>query len=323
MLKEYRAWEDFVVFELNNLASAGKYFLIISAELLVLFVGVSFLVALLQEYISKETMHNVLGKPRGWTGNILGAALGAVTPFCSCSTIPILTGLLNGGAPFGATMSFLISSPLLNPVILALFLTMMGLKVTLIYGLLTFVSAVLIGALWERFGLARDYKMGQVKSTCCCSCDAIETAAWVSTKNEKLKRAGKQTWTLFRQVLPYLIFGAGIGAFIYGFVPEDFIIRVAGPGNPWAIPVAAAVGVPMYIRVETMIPIASVLMDKGMSLGAIMALIIGGAGASIPEVTLLASIFKPRLVATFVITILVVATLSGFVFQAFQTSLLY
>lgn len=323
MLKEYRAWEDFVVFELNNLASAGKYFLIISAELLFLFVGVSFLVALLQEYISKETMHNVLGKPRGWTGNILGAALGAVTPFCSCSTIPILTGLLNGGAPFGATMSFLISSPLLNPVILALFLTMMGLKVTLIYGLLTFVSAVLIGALWERFGLARDYKMGQVKSACCCSCDAIETAAGVATKNEKLKRAGKQTWTLFRQVLPYLIFGAGIGAFIYGFVPEDFIIRVAGPGNPWAIPVAAAVGVPMYIRVETMIPIASVLMDKGMSLGAIMALIIGGAGASIPEVTLLASIFKPRLVATFVITILVVATLSGFVFQAFQTSLLY
>jgi uncharacterized membrane protein YraQ (UPF0718 family) len=252
----------------------------------------------------------------------MGAAFGAVTPFCSCSTIPILTGLLNGGAPFGATMSFLVSSPLLNPVIIALFLTMMGLKVTLIYGVLTFISAVLIGILWERFGLASDYKMGQLKSACCCSCDAIEPAAGSVTNNEKLKRAGKQTWTLFRQVLPYLIIGAGIGAFIYGYVPEAFIIRVAGPGNPWAIPVAAAVGVPMYIRVETMIPIASVLMDKGMSLGAIMALIIGGAGASIPEVTLLASIFKPRLVAAFVITILVVATLSGFVFQAFQRNLL-
>jgi hypothetical protein len=310
------------VFELNNLAAAGKYFLIISVELLALFVGVSFLVALLQEFISEKTLNNVLGKPRGWIGNILGAALGTVTPFCSCSTIPILTGLLNGGAPFGATMSFLISSPLLNPVIIALFLTMMGLKVTLIYGVLTFISAVIIGALWERFGLARDYKMGQVKSACCCSCESIEPAAGPVTNNEKLKHAGTQTWTLFRQVLPYLILGAGIGAFIYGFIPEDFIVRVAGPGNPWAIPVAAAVGVPMYIRVETMIPIASVLMDKGMSLGALMALIIGGAGASIPEVTLLASIFRPRLVATFVITILVVAALSGLVFQTFQSGLL-
>lgn len=312
------------MFELNNLASAGKYFLIISGELLALFIGVSFLVALLQEFISEETMHKILGKPRGWFGNILGAALGAVTPFCSCSTIPILTGLLNGGAPFGATMSFLVSSPLLNPVIIALFLTMMGLKVTLIYAVMTFICAVLIGALWERLGLASDYKMGQEESACCCSCSCEEITPVVGpvTNNEKLKRAGKQTWTLFRQVLPYLIIGAGIGAFIYGFVPEEFIIWVAGPGNPWAIPVAAAVGVPMYIRVETMIPIASVLMDKGMSLGALMALIIGGAGASIPEVTLLASIFKPRLVAAFVITMLAVAAVSGYVFQAFQSSLL-
>jgi uncharacterized membrane protein YraQ (UPF0718 family) len=309
------------VFEINNLASAGKYFLVISGELLALFIGVSFLVALLQEFVSEETMHNVLGKPRKWFGNILGAALGAITPFCSCSTIPIMVGLLNGGAPFGATMSFLISSPLLNPVILTLFLTMMGWKVTIIYGVLTFAAAVLTGALWERLGLAVDYKKVQLESACCCcDCEASTTAKPV-TKNEKIRYAGAQTWTLFRQVLPYLILGAAIGSFIYGFVPAEFIIRVAGPGNPWAIPIAAAVGVPMYIRVETMLPIASVLMDKGMSLGALMALIIGGAGASIPEVTLLASIFKPRLVATFVFTILVVATLSGFIFQVFQTSM--
>ena len=113
-------------------------------------IGVSFLVAMLHEFVSEETMHNVLGKPRKWVGNILGAALGAITSFCSCSTIPIMAGLLNGGAPFGATMSFLISSPLLNPVILALFLTMLGWKVTITYRVLTFVAAVLIGALWKR-----------------------------------------------------------------------------------------------------------------------------------------------------------------------------
>ncbi|TEB14321.1 putative permease [Pelotomaculum sp. FP] len=310
------------MFEMNNLASAGRYFLIISCELLALFIGVSFLVALLQEFISEETLRNVLGKPRKWLGNILGAALGAVTPFCSCSTIPIMVGLLNGGAPFGATMSFLISSPLLNPVILALFLTMLGWKIALIYGVLTFVCAVLLGALWERLGLAGDYKKVQLESACCCDCETSKPIAKPVTRNEKVRHAGAQTWTLFRQVVPYLIIGAGIGAFIYGFVPEEFIIRVAGPGKPWAIPVAAVIGVPMYIRVETIIPIGAVLMEKGMSLGALMALIIGGAGASIPEVTLLASIFKPRLVAAFVITILAVAMLSGFIFQVFQLSLL-
>ena len=308
------------MFEVNNLASAGKFFLIISGELLALFIGVSFLVALLQEFVSEETLRNVLGKSRKWLGNILGAALGALTPFCSCSTIPIMVGLLNVGAPFGATMSFLISSPLLNPVILALFLTMLGWKIALIYGVLTFICAVLIGALWERLGLAVDYKQVQLESACCCDCETSIPVARLVTKNEKVRHAGAQTWVLFRQVVPYLILGAGIGAFIYGFIPEEFIIRVAGPGNSWAIPIASVIGIPMYIRVETIIPIGAVLMEKGMSLGALMALIIGGAGASIPEVTLLASVFKPRLVAAFVITILVVATVSGFIFQAFQLS---
>ena len=306
------------MFEVNNLIGTGKFFLYISAELLILFVGISFLVALLQEFVSEETVRRVLTKPQKWLGNILGAALGALTPFCSCSTIPILVGLLNGGAPFGATMSFLISSPLLNPVILALFLTMMGWKVTLIYGVSTFIAAVLIGALWERLGLASTYKMHKIENVgCCCGPGAVQIVMPLTNK-EKVKRAGTQTGTLFRQVLPYLIIGAGIGAFIYGFVPEELIIKLAGPGNPLAIPVAAVIGIPMYIRVETMIPIGSVLIAKGMSLGAVMALIIGGAGASIPELTLLASIFKPKLVITFTITILAVAILAGFFFQILQ-----
>lgn len=120
------------------------------------------------------------------------------------------------------------------------------------------------------------------------------------------------------QVVPYLLIGAGIGAFIYGFVPERLIIKVAGPSNFFAIPVASVIGIPMYIRVETIIPIGKVLLAKGMSLGAIMALIISGAGASIPELTLLAAIFKPKLVAIFTLTILVVAVLAGYAFQALQ-----
>lgn len=299
------------MFELNNLITAGKYFLIITGELLALFLGISFLIALLQEFVSEETVKRFLTKPKKWFGNILGAALGAATPFCSCSTIPILVGLLNGGAPFGASMSFLISSPLLNPVILILFLTMIGWKFTLLYGIIIFTFAVIIGAVWERMGLADTYKNVRIELGCC----AKGVANVPLTKKEKVRRAGMQTWGLFIQVVPYLIIGAAIGSFIYGFVPEQLIIKVAGPGSPFAIPMAAVIGIPMYIRVETIIPIASVLLAKGMSLGALLALIIGGAGASIPELTLLASIFKPRLVVTFALTILAVAILTGCIFQ--------
>ena len=312
------------MFEWNHLVDTGEYFVLITGELLGLFIGVSFIVAALQEFISEETLRRFLTRPSKWMGNILGAAFGALTPFCSCSTIPILVGLLNAGAPFGATMSFLIASPLLNPVIIGLFLMLMGWKVTLLYGTITFVAAVLTGAVWERLGLAGDYKMAVSGGcACACSCTAAEAPETLlpSTWQEKLQRAGRQTWTLFRQVLPYLFIGAGVGAFIYGFVPEALIIRVAGPDSPGAIPVAAAVGVPMYIRVETMLPISAVLLDKGVSLGALMALIIGGAGASIPEVTLLASIFKPRLVFAFVVTILSIAIVAGYLFQALQPAL--
>ncbi len=131
----------------------------------------------------------------------------------------------------------------------------------------------------------------------------------------RVRRAAGFAFNLFKQVVPYLLLGAGIGAFIYGFVPQDFVTGVAGSNNPLAIPVAAAIGVPMYIRAETIIPISGALMAKGMGVGAVIALVIGGAGMSIPEMTLLAAIFKKRLLAIFIATIFLVAVITGFVFQ--------
>lgn len=303
---------------LSNLIDVGRFFLIISGELLLLFIGVTFLVGLLQEFIPPETIQSVLTRQKKFVGNIIGAALGAVTPFCSCSTIPILVGLLNGGAPFGAAMSFLIASPLLNPVILGLFLSLLGLKVTATYAVITFIAAVLTGTIWEMMGLADQYKQVTVRRSCC-SCEGTEEITEIGittvTTGVKIRRAGEMAWSLFRQVLPYLILGAAIGSLIYGFVPEELVVKVAGTGNPLAIPVAALIGVPMYIRAETIIPISAVLLDKGMSMGSVMALVIGGAGASIPEIIILASIFRRKLVVAFVVTVLSVAILAGYFFN--------
>ena len=295
---------------LATLATAGQFFVVIAGELILLFVGITFLVGLLQAYIPEERIRSVLAGRRQGVGNVIGATFGALTPFCSCSTIPILLGLLEVGIPFGVCMSFLLASPLLNPIIISLLVALIGVVPTAVYAAVTFTAAAGIGWLLGRLGYGRYVKDVMVEGRP----EPCDCAVAVS-HGTRIRSAFSFAVSLFRQVLPYLLLGAGIGAFIYGFIPEGLIVSLAGPNNPLAIPVAAVIGVPMYIRAETIIPISAVLLEKGMGIGAVMALIIGGAGASIPEVTLLAAIFERRLVAAFVVTILMVAVLAGVVFQ--------
>lgn len=304
--------------DVNSLNQVISFFKLIMAELVIMFLGISFMVAVLQRYISKETIKKVLSKPRKGFQNIIGAMLGAVTPFCSCSTIPILVGLHQSGAPFGGTISFLIASPILNPMILLLLLKFFGFKITFIYGVFTFIFAVFSGVIMEKLGMEKQVKNVAVK-TCGCSeltYDKLKGSFW--DKNlQVIKLALKDTLKLFFKVVPFLLIGVIIGAFIYGFVPEEFIAKVAGRDNPLSVPISAIIGVPMYVRTETMIPIAKALNASGMSMGAIMALIIGGAGASIPEVTLLNTIYKKKMVVAFIIAVFLVATISGFIFNIF------
>ena len=295
---------------LATLVTAGQFFVVIAGELILLFVGITFLVGLLQAYIPEERIRSVLAGKRQGVGNVIGATFGALTPFCSCSTIPILLGLLEVGIPFGVCMSFLLASPLLNPIIISLLVALIGVVPTAVYAAVTFTAAVGIGWLLGRLGYGRYVKDVMVEGRP----EPCDCAVAVS-HGTRIRSAFSFAVSLFRQVLPYLLLGAGIGAFIYGFIPGGLIVSLAGPDNPLAIPVAAVIGVPMYIRAETIIPISAVLLEKGMGIGAVMALIIGGAGASIPEVTLLAAIFERRLVAAFVVTILTVAVLAGVVFQ--------
>lgn len=289
----------------DNLAVAINFFVEIAVELIVLFIGITFLVGLIQEYVSDETIKKALGGRHKVLGSTLGAGFGALTPFCSCSTIPLLLGMLNAGVPFSAAMSFLFSSPLLNPVIISLFIVLMGWKVASLYFVVTFMGAVAIGLLLDGLGFASQVKpVAAVRS--CCDCQQGTDA------KSRIQRSAAFAFDLFRQLMPYLLLGAGIGAFIHGFVPTEIISKIAGLDNPLAVPVAAIIGVPIYIRAETMIPIGLVLTEKGMSVGAVLALIIGGAGASIPELTLLSAIFEKKLLAAFVLTIFGIAVAAGY-----------
>ena len=289
----------------DNLATAMSFFIEIAVELIVLFIGITFLVGLIQEYVPDETIKRALGGRHRILGSFLGAGFGALTPFCSCSTIPLLLGMLNAGVPFASAMAFLFASPLLNPVMISLFIILLGWKITALYFSVTFLAAIVIGLMLDSLGFA-----AQVKSVAavrgCCDCEQAEDA------KSRVQRSARFAFSLFRQLVPYLLLGAGIGAFIHGFVPTELISSIAGSGNPFAVPVAAIIGVPIYIRAETMIPIGLALIEKGMSTGAVLALVIGGAGASIPELTLLSAIFKRKMLAAFVLTIIAIAVAVGY-----------
>ncbi len=295
---------------MNNLISTLQYFLIITAELALLFLGISTIVAIVLMYIPQEKLKSWLSG-HGIRGNFLGAVVGSLTPFCACSTIPMTLGMLNSGAPFGPVMSFVIASPLLNPIILSMVAGLMGINAAMLYFGITFAGSIFFGLILEKIGGAKYVRKVKAKADCCDS----GAKSIPKTFSGKFRLALKSSWTDFKAVLVYLLIGVGIGAAIYGYIPQDFIAEIAGPNNPFAVPVAAIVGVPLYIRAETAIPIGLALSQKGMSMGAVIALIIGGAGMAIPEMSMLASIFRKRLVGSIVAVIFLTAVIGGYAFN--------
>jgi len=296
----------------NALETAVEMFLFLAFELSVLYLVISYAVAYLQTKIPPAKIQSILSG-QGGRGYVIAAFLGAITPFCSCSTIPFLKGLLRAQAGFGTMMVFLFSSPLLNPIIIGLFAVTFDLKVTVFYFCVAMSVSIIAGVLLEKLGFERYIKESAYevpKPSCCgssCGGPAKPVSLW--------RKLWNSTWADFKSVTPYLFGGILIGALIYGFMPTEFIASVASSDNPFAIPVSAVIGIPLYIRAEAVIPLSMALASKGMSLGAVMALIIGSAGASLTEVILLKSIFKNTLVVSFVCVILTMAISAGFLYQ--------
>ncbi|OFV29309.1 permease [Staphylococcus sp. HMSC14D10] len=278
-----------------------KTFLMLFFELLILFIIVSFIVSIIQQIVSEEKIKQYLSKPNQAINYILGMTFGAMTPFCSCSTIPILAGLLNSKVPFGPAISFLIASPLMNPLMIFMLWALLGWKVAIVYFVVLAIFSILTGFVFSKMNLAETYKGVNVKGD----------GFFANKTGSRVKQALNDAWAFLYPMLPYLFIGVFIGAFIYGFVPETFITKYASGDGVISVFIASVIGIPMYIRPETMLPIAEALASKGMSLGTVVALIIGGAGASIPEVVLLSKLFKKKFVVSFVIAILVVAIVTG------------
>ncbi|WP_166418439.1 permease [Cochlodiniinecator piscidefendens] len=297
---------------LTGVENALNMFLFLAVELTLLFLLISYGVGVLQEFISPERIQSILSSRNG-KGYIMAALLGAITPFCSCSTIPFLKGLLRACAGFGPMMVFLFSSPLLNPIIIGLFVVTFGLQVALVYFTIALGVSIMAGVILEKLGFEQYIEPNAYHPPAANTCGSTCSSS-LSKPENRWVRIWKITWKDFKGVLPFLLAGILIGSAIYGFLPTELISKYAGNDNLMAIPISAVIGIPLYIRAEAVIPLSAALAAKGMSLGAVMALIIGSAGASLTEVILLRSIFKMKMIAAFLFVIISMAMLAGFVY---------
>ena len=299
---------------IENLTKTLGNFIFITLELFILFIAITAIIEYIMIHVNQNKLQKLF-KGKGIIGNIAGAIFGAVTPFCACSTIPMTVGFLNAKLPFGSVMSFLISSPLLNPIIVAMLASTVGVRNAIIYFVMAFTLAVIFGYVLEKLGFSKYVKSVKVSG----GKDLVVNGKDIRRKYSiklKLGLSLKAGWDSLKPILTYLFIGVGIGAAIYGYLPEgNTIAKYAGEGNLFAVPLASIVGIPLYIRAETAIPIAMSLISKGVGMGTAIALIIGGAGMAIPEMTMLAKIFKRKLLLSFITVIFLVAVISGYAFN--------
>lgn len=307
-----------------SLVDSGEYFLYLASILIPLFIGASFVVGLVQQYLPPSRVERTLQAHDAGSGNVVAAVLGAATPFCSCSTIPILAGLLQAGAPLGVAFSFLLASPLVNWIAIILLFGIFGLQVTVLYAVVTLALAILGGVFIGRFELDShikdiDLSTGRTPITTDggVATTRMDPEAGSPTHTERMKASGGAAWNFFTDMFPYLLLGMIVGALIHGVVPRRLILAILGPANSLAVPAAALAGAPVYITVEAMLPIAASFADHGVPIGTVLAFVIGGAGVSIPNLIMLNRLFDRRLLAVYAMTVVTVGITVGFLFNAF------
>ena len=293
----------------SHLGGALHFFIYDTLKIFILLAVIIFAVAVIRSWFPPERTKRILSHEREYVGNVMAALLGIVTPFCSCSAVPLFIGFVESGVPLGVTFSFLISSPMVNEVALILLWGMFGWKIAMIYigtGLLVaIVAGIVIGRLkMERH--VQDY-VWEIKV----GAGEIAEQGW----RERLAYARGYTGGLLKKIWLYVVIGIGIGAFIHGYVPQDFLVKWAGRDNPLAVPLAVALGVPLYANAAGVIPIVQALTAKGMAIGTVLAFMMAVTALSLPEAVILSNVLKKPLLVTFFGVVAVAIVLVGYLFN--------
>lgn len=294
----------------ERLGASLQFFLYDIIKITVLLCILIFSISYVQSFFPPERSRRIMGRFHGIWANIIGALLGTVTPFCSCSSIPLFMGFTSAGLPLGVTFSFLISSPMVDLGSLVLLMSIFGARVAVLYVLLGLVVAVLGGSLIERLHME-----DQVADFIRKSSAAAEIAAASLSVKDRLVYAKDQMLSTFKKVFPYIVIGVGIGAVIHNWIPESWIEAVLGSRNPFGIILATLIGVPMYADIFGTIPVAEALLSKGALLGTILSFMMAVTTLSLPSMIMLGKAIKPKLLYTFVAICTVGIMAVGYVFN--------
>jgi len=291
------------------LASSVNFFIYDTIKVTLLLAVIVFAVAIVRTFITPQKVKKwVAGRTEGM-GNVIAALLGIPTPFCSCSAVPLFIGFVESGVPLGITFSFLIASPLINEVAAAMLLAMFGWKIALIYIVSGLIIAIIAGIIIGRLHLESEVEEFVWK------CKIHDNPDKPMTWNDRLAFARSESQEITVRVLPYILLGIAIGAVIHGYAPADFLVNIAGPGNPLAVPIAVLVGIPLYSNAAGMIPIMEVLTAKGMATGTALAFMMSVIGLSLPEMVILRKVIKVKLLAVFAGILFISFTLTGYLFN--------
>lgn len=294
----------------SRLGSSVAFFVYDAPKVLMLLTLIVFCVGIVNTFFTPSRTRQILAGKREFVGNVLAANLGIVTPFCSCSAVPLFIGFVQAGVPLGVTLSFLIAAPMINEIALVMLLGMFGWRVAVIYVVSGLTVAILAGYIIGRLKLERHVE-DWVYAMQATQAEEEESLGW----SERIDAASQAVREIVAKVWPYLLGGIAVGALIHGYVPEGLLASFMGKSAWWSVPLAVVLGVPMYSNAAGMIPIVQALLEKGAALGTVLAFMMAVIGLSLPEVIILRKVLKPRLIGVFLGVVAVGITLTGYLFN--------
>ncbi|AEV66970.1 permease [Acetivibrio clariflavus] len=296
----------------GRLGGSIHFFIYDTIKIFILLSLLIFVISYIQSYFPPERTKKILGRIRGIKGNILGALLGTITPFCSCSSIPIFIGFTSAGLPLGVTFSFLISSPLVDLASLLLLMSFFGAKIAIAYVVVGLILAVIGGTLIDKLGLEK-YVEGYVREI-----ESVDAEVPEMTRRERISYSKEQVRDIIKRVWLYVLIGVGIGAAIHNWLPQSIIENIIGNNNPFAVLIATIVGIPMYADIFGTLPIAEALFAKGVDVGTIVSFMMAVTALSLPSIIMLSKVVKPKLLAIFVSIVSAGIIIIGYLFNAFS-----
>ena len=306
-------WLTFSIFNLSSQSLAGEavnFFIFDIIKIFILLAVIIFAVSIMRSFLPREKIKKILSRKHKFVGNILAGLLGIITPFCSCSAVPLFLGFVEAGVPLGVTFSFLVASPMINEVALVLLLGSFGWKIALLYvisGLIiAVISGLIIGRLPVEHLLVNFSEQNKQKQ-----CNCVREIKW----KHRMLYARDYTWNIIKKVWLYIIIGVGLGAWIHGYIPTDFLAQYAGADKWYAVPLATLIGIPLYSNAAGVIPLVSALTEKGVAMGTVLAFMMAVTALSLPEFMILKKIMKAKLIIIFATVVGLGIIFTGYLFN--------